>query len=90
MTNTISRLRLDLKYGPRFLPSARNKREGRENRPRSRHCERRALLVYRGSELPAKPLPRYNRWGGKVKQGRVRAASQETCLGVQGHIVLSR
>ena len=77
-------------YGPRFLPSARNKREGRENRPRSRHCERRALLRLSGVRFPGEATALIYDWGGKVMQGREHAASQETCLGSRGRIVFMR
>ena len=70
---------------PRFLAAGENKREGRENRPRSRHCERWALRVCLAGAMPggatALSSERSGR-GGKVKQGCHCAASQETCLGV--------
>ena len=43
-------------------------------------------LFARCEDSRVKPLPEEREWGGKVKQGRERAASQETCLGVRGHI----
>jgi len=47
-------------------------------------------LIARRQDSRAKPLPAELERGGKVKQGRERAASQETCLGARGRIVPTR
>lgn len=74
--------------------AAGHKRESRENRLRSRHCERRALRVLTGewmsvgtTEPAVKTDISVSREpGGKVEQGRENAVSQETCLDFKGGV----
>jgi len=70
----------------------RSEREGREIRPRSRHCERRVLFLRAVAGGPREATVRNSitSGDGKARQGRKNAVGQETCPDLEGDARLGR